>query len=350
MRIGMPLSYSGGFKETVGRIREYEAVGVDVLFVPEAYSYDAVSLLGYLAASTERITIASSILNVYSRTPALLAMTAAGLDYVSEGRFMLGIGASGPQVVEGFHGVPYRAPLGRALEVTQICRTLWRRETLEHDGEHFQLPLGPERGGSGLGKPLKIINRPVRERIPIMLGGIGDRAVAMAAEHFEAWQPMFFLPEVADPVFGPHLRKGSARRDPALGPLDVIAQSYLAVVETEEEEKAALRQVREHLALYIGGMGARGKNFYTTLVSRFGFADEATRVQELYLAGRREEAIDAVPEALARGLSLIGNPDRLGERIHAFSRAGVTTLNLRPVAPGHTRQVHDYAIVRKLAD
>ncbi|BCB83780.1 LLM class F420-dependent oxidoreductase [Phytohabitans suffuscus] len=347
MRIGVPLSYSGGFREAARSVADFEAAGVDVVFVPEAYSFDAVSLLGFLAASTKRMTIASSILNVYSRTPALIAMTAAGLDHVSAGRFMLGIGASGPQVVEGFHGVPYRAPLGRAREVARICRAVWRRETLTFDGDHFHLPLGSDHGGSGLGKALKLINRPERTRIPIMLGAIGDRSVAVAAAEFEAWQPMFFLPEAADRVFGPSLREGAARRDPELGPLDVVAQSYLAVVRDEKERQAALRRVREHLALYIGGMGARSRNFYTTLISRFGFADAASLVQDLYLAGDRDTAAAAVPEALVQGLSLVGGEEEVRERLGAFAAAGVSTLALRPVTEEHGRRVRDFAFVRE---
>ncbi|MCT2582243.1 LLM class F420-dependent oxidoreductase [Actinophytocola gossypii] len=348
MRIGMPLSYSGGITDVAARLRDYEAAGVDIVFVPEAYSYDSVSLLGYLAAATDRIGLATSVLNTYTRTPSLLAMTAAGLDHVSGGRFTLGIGASGPQVVEGFHGVPYRAPLGRAREVAGICRAVWRREEVRHDGTHFQVPLSAERGGSGQGKALKLINTPVRERIPMMLGAMGDKAVALAAELFEAWQPMFFLPEAADAVFGAGLGKGRASRDAALGELDVVAPSYLAVVDDADEEAAALSQVREHLALYVGGMGARGKNFYTDLVVRFGYEAEALRVQDLYLAGRRAEAAATVPEPLVRGLALVGSRAVVAERLAAFAAAGATTLNLRLLAAGHDRRLRDVEVVRSL--
>ncbi|MGB3437241.1 MAG: LLM class F420-dependent oxidoreductase [Actinophytocola sp.] len=348
MRIGMPLSYSGAFTEVARDVRDYEAAGVDVLFVPEAYSFDAVSILGHLAASTDRIGLASSILNTYSRTPALLGMTAAGLDHVSGGRFTLGIGASGPQVVEGFHGVAYRAPLGRAREVAGICRAVWRREVIEHDGVHFQVPLGADRGGTGLGKPLKLINTPARARVPMMLAAMGDKAVVLAAELFEAWQPMFFLPEATDEVFGPSLRAGHAKRDPSLGSLDIVAPSYLAVVGTRDEEEAALRQVRAHVALYIGGMGARGKNFYTSLVARFGYGGEAEKVQDLYLAGRREAAAAAVPDALVRGVALVGPVEVVAARLAAFAVAGATTLNLRPLAADHARRVRDFETVREL--
>src|SRR5690349_20554391 len=168
MRIGMFLSYAGGFAETVAELADYEKAGLDIVFVPEAYSFDAVSQLGFIAARTERLHIASGILQIYTRTPTLTAMTAAGLDFVSDGRFTLGIGASGPQVIEGFHGVRYDAPLGRTREIVEICRQVWRRERVVHEGRYYRIPL-PADEGTGLGKPLKLINRPVRERIPVML-------------------------------------------------------------------------------------------------------------------------------------------------------------------------------------
>ena len=226
MRIGMFLSYAGGFAETVEELADYEKAGLDIVFVPEAYSFDAVSQLGFLAAKTERVQIASGIFQLYSRTPALTAMTAAGLDYVSGGRFMLGLGASGPQVIEGWHGVPYDAPIGRAREIIEICRMVWRREKLSYQGRYYQLPL---EGGTGLGKPLKLINHPVRERIPIALAAIGPKNVALAAELAEAWMPIFYLPERAAQVWAGSVAEGAARRDPSLGPLDVIAHAALAI-------------------------------------------------------------------------------------------------------------------------
>lgn len=221
VRIGMSLSYSGGFAQTVAELADYEKAGLDIVFVPEAYSFDAVSQLGFIAARTERLQIASGILQIYTRTPALTAMTAAGLDYVSGGRFTLGIGASGPQVIEGFHGVPYTAPLGRTRELVDICRKVWRRERLEYQGRHYQIPLPADRG-TGLGKPLKLINYPARERIPIIIAAIGPKNVAMAAEIAEGWQPIFYLPERAAEVWGDSLAAGRAKRDPALGDLDVV--------------------------------------------------------------------------------------------------------------------------------
>jgi F420-dependent oxidoreductase-like protein len=331
MRIGMPLAYSGDFAETADAIAEYEAVGLDVVFLAESYSFDAVSRLGYLAARTTRLQLASGILNVYSRTPALLAMTAAGLDHVSNGRFLLGIGASGPQVVEGFHGLPYTAPLARTREVVEICRSVWRREPLDHQGAQIHVPLTPEHGGSGLGKPLKLINHPVRERVPMLLAALGPRNVALAAELFEAWEPIFFFPEGSTAAFGDALAEGTARRDAALGPLQVFADAKVLVTEDRDEEARGLQEVRDHLALYVGGMGARGRNFYNDLACRYGFEAEARRVQDLFLTGRKAEAAAALPEELVRGVSLVGSRARVADRLAAFAGAGVTTLNAAPV-------------------
>ena len=217
MRTGIFLNYAGGFLEAVDQIVELEKIGVDVAFVAEAYSYDAISQLGFLAAKTSRMELATGVVPIYIRTPTLLAMTAAGLDYVSDGRFRLGIGTSGPQVMEGFHGVPFDAPLGRTREVVDICRQVWRRERVTYDGKHYQIPL-PADQGTGLGKPLQLINHPVRDRIPINIAALGPKNVELTAEIADGWQPVFFLPEKADDVWGDSLRAGFAKRDPALGP------------------------------------------------------------------------------------------------------------------------------------
>src|SRR6476620_4940222 len=277
MRIGMFLSYAGGFAETVADLADYERAGLDVVFVPEAYSFDAVSQLGFIAAKTERVQIASGIFQLYSRTPALTAMTAAGLDYVSGGRFTLGLGASGPQVIEGWHGVPYDAPLQRTREVVEICRQVWRRDRLVHDGPKYTVPLPADRG-TGLGKPLKLINTPVRERVPVMLAAIGPKNVELAAEIAEAWEPIFFVPEKAASVWGESLAAGKAKRDPALGDLQVITGVPVAI---GEDVEPLLEFVRPALALYIGGMGARGKNFYNDLAVRYGYEAEAKTIQDL---------------------------------------------------------------------
>jgi F420-dependent oxidoreductase-like protein len=343
MRIGMSLSYAGGFKATVEELADYEKAGLDIVYVPEAYSFDAVSQLGYIAARTQRLQIASGILQIYSRTPALTAMTAAGLDYVSDGRFTLGLGASGPQVIEGWHGVPYDAPVGRTREIIEICRQVWRRERLDHHGKHYQIPL--TEGGTGLGKPLKLINHPVRERIPIVLAALGPKNVALAAELAEGWEPIFYFPEKAADVWGGALAEGKALRDPSLGELDVIANVPLAI----GEDVTGLRDLaRPVFALYIGGMGAKGRNFYNDLAARYGYAAEAAAIQEAYLDGRKDEAAGLVPAELTERTSLIGPESYVCERLAALRESGVSTLNVLPMASDHSGRVALVERIREL--
>jgi F420-dependent oxidoreductase-like protein len=344
MRIGSQLSYAGGFNESVADIVELEKAGLDIAFVPEAYSFDAVSQLGYLAAKTERVEIASGILQLYTRTPTLTAMTAAGLDFVSGGRFTLGLGASGPQVIEGFHGVPYDAPLGRTREIVEICRQVWRREPVVHDGRYYQIPL-PAGQGTGLGKPLKIINPPVRERIPIMLASLGPKNVAMTAEIAEGWHPIFFHPEKAADVWGPALAEGEAKRDPALGKLDVVVGVPVAI---GDDVKHMLDWIRPMVALYVGGMGARSKNFYNELATRYGYGAAAKEIQDLYLAGKKDEAAAAVPVELLEATSLVGPAGYVKERLAAYAEAGVTTLLANLLEPGVSRRVEVVSHLREM--
>ena len=215
MKIGTAVSYAGGFGESVADVVELEKAGLDIVFVPEAYSFDAVSQLGYLAAKTSRVEIASGIFQIYTRTPTLTAMTAAGLDFVSDGRFILGLGASGPQVIEGFHGVKYDAPLARTREIIEICRSIWRREVVTHDGL-YKLPL-PEGQGTGLGKPLKILTHPVRDSIPVYVAALGAANVRMTAEVADGWLPFLYVPERAAGVWGAELAAGASRRSARRG-------------------------------------------------------------------------------------------------------------------------------------
>jgi F420-dependent oxidoreductase-like protein len=321
----MSINYAGGFAETVTELADYEKAGLGIVFVPEAYSFDAVSQLGYIAARTERLELASGILQLYSRTPALTAMTAAGLDYVS-----------GPQVIEGWHGVPYDAPVGRSRELIDICRMVWRRDRLVYDGKHYQLPL-PEEQGTGLGKPLKLINHPVRERIPVMLAAVGPKNVALAAELAEGWQPFFYLPEKAGDIWGAPIAAGLAKRDPELGPLDVVAMAPLMI----GDDVTSYRDLaRPFFALYIGGMGARGQNFYHALATRLGYGEVADQIQDAYLAGRKADAEALVPDELLEKTSLIGPEGYVTERMAAFREAGATTLLVTPLAPDHAGRVH----------
>ncbi|KAA0075615.1 LLM class F420-dependent oxidoreductase [Mycolicibacterium sp. P9-64] len=335
MRTGIFLNYTDGFRESAELVVEFEKRGVDIALVPEAYSFDAISQLGYLAAKTSKIELGSGVVPIYTRTPTLLAMTAAGIDYVSDGRFRLGIGTSGPQVIEGFHGIPFDAPLGRTREVIDICRQVWRRENVSYDGKHYQLPLAEGRG-TGLGKSLHLINHPVRERIPITIAALGPKNVELTAEIAEGWQPVFFYPEKADSVWGDALRTGFAKRDPALGPLDVMVSAGLAIGENLEDR---LAWAKPQLALYIGGMGARGKNFYHTLATSYGYGEVANHIQDLYLAGKKAEAIAAVPDDLVRNTSLVGPAGFVKERLAAFAEAGVTTLLVHPYAVDTAEQI-----------
>lgn len=348
MRTGIFLPYSGGdyatFQDAVEDVVELEKIGVDIALVAEAYSYDAISQLGFLAARTSRIELGSGVVPIYIRTPSLLAMTAAGLDYVSNGRFRLGIGTSGPQVMEGFHGVPFDAPLGRTREVVEICRQVWRRDRVSYDGKYYQIPLPADRG-TGLGKPLKLINHPPRERIPITIAALGPKNVELTAEIAEGWQPVFFYPEKADDVWGEALRAGFARRDPALGALDVMASAPLAIGDDVEDR---LAWAKPQLALYIGGMGARGRNFYHNLATSYGYGDVANHIQDLYLEGRKAEAIDAVPDDLVRNVSLVGPRGFIKERLAAYAEAGVTTLLVQPVSEDRHESVRYVEELRAL--
>jgi len=346
MRIGMILNYSADFASAAAEVTDLESAGLDIMFVAEAYSFDAPSQLGYLAAKTSRLELGSGIMQFYTRTPTLTAMTAAGLDYVSGGRFTLGLGASGPQVVEGFHGVPYDAPLARTREIVDICRQVWRREKVEHQGKKYQIPL-PEGRGTGLGKPLKLINTPVRDRIPIVLAALGPKNVELTAEIAEGWQPIFFHPGKAAEAWGEPLARGKAKRDPGLGELEIFASPALAIGEDVDHMHDWLRP---HLALYIGGMGAKGKNFYNTLATNYGYGAEAEKIQDLYLAGKKEEAAAAVPEELLRAISLIGPESYVRERIAAFAEAGVTTLTVTPLAADAAGRVRLIEQVRALTD
>jgi F420-dependent oxidoreductase-like protein len=337
MHIAMELGY-GDLKQAVEHLGDFEKAGLDIVSVGEAYSFDAVSQLGYVAAKTE-LEITSGILQMYARTPACTAQSAAALDYLCDGKFTLGIGASGPQVVEGFHGVRYDSPVGRTREIVEICRQVWRRQPLQHSGRHYEIPLPPG-SGSGAGKPLKLINHPVRESIPITIAAMGPKNVELTAELADNWEPFFFHPEKALEVWSEPLAAGTARRDSALGPLGIVVSAFVLITDDAQTARTAIDlAVRPHLALYIGGMGSRKQNFYNDLAHRYGYGDAALQVQDLFLGGEREAAAGAVPEDLARAVSLIGTPAEVGERIAQLSKAGVTTIKARPVAIEHADRV-----------
>lgn len=348
MKLSMQIGYSGGFAESVFKVKALEDAGMDIVYVAEAYGYDAPTLMGYLAAETESIQIASGILPVYTRTPTLIAMTAAGLDELSGGRAILGLGASGPQVIEGFHGVPYTAPIGHTREVIEICQKVWaREEPVEYDGRYYQLPL-PADQGTGLGKALKIITHPVRSRIPIHVASLGPKNVQMTAELADGWLPILFHPERAKDVWGEDLDIGLAERDPELGDLDVIAGGLLSI--GKEADVAPIRGFSAGMvALYVGGMGAREKNFYNQLFCRYGYEAEAREIQDLYLSGKKAEAAQAVPESFLEATSLCGDEAYLTDRIAQYREAGVTVLNIEPIASDLTAMQEMVSKVKEIA-
>ena len=325
MKISTMMSYAQGYVGATKELVELEKAGLDVAWIPEAYSFDAVSAMGYIAAKTERITIASGILNIYIRTPALMAMTAAGVDALSEGRCMLGLGASGPQVIEGFHGVPYNAPITRMREIVEICREIWLRENkLDYQGKKYKIPL-PADQGTGLGKALKIINHPYREEIPIALATLGEKSVEMTAEIADAWLPAFFMAEGADAVWGDALRRGNAKRDPGRPPLEVYAGGAVAVGEGLESYRD---MSRPGIALYVGGMGAREKNFYNQIFCKYGYEQEAEAIQNLFLSGQKSQAEAAIPQSYLDSTSLIGSEGFIKDRLQVYKESGVTSLNV----------------------
>lgn len=331
MRISVPLSYAVEPLQQVPLVVEMERAGLDAVWVAEAWGYDAASLMGYLAAVTRRIEIGAGVFSVYSRTPALIAQTAAGIDALSGGRCILGLGTSGPQVVEGFHGVPFDRPLARLRESMDICRMVWRREPVRYDGVAYQLPLAPERG-TGLGRSLKLITRPARDRIPIYVAALRPKSVELTAEMAEGWYPLFFVAEAAGDVWGDALARGAARRAADLSPLEICAGGICAIGEGPEVE--ALRDhARAELALYIGGMGSKGTNFYNELFCRFGWEGAAGEVQDLFLGGDRAGAEARLPADLVEATTLCGAPSYVREKVAALGAAGVTMLNVRPVGP-----------------
>ena len=324
----MPLMYAGNPREAADQVVALEKAGLDTVWVAEVYGFDSPTLMGYLAAKTETLEIGSAILNIYSRTPGTLASTAAGLDNVSGGRAVLGLGASGPQVIEGWHGMPYDKPLTRTREVVEIIRAMIRRETIDYHGKVFDLPL-PSDQGLGLGKPLKMLTKPERPAVPIYIAALGEKNVQGTAEYADGWLPFLYAPEKAGEVWGEALAKGKAKRSDDLAPLQVAAGGMVAV---GDDVKGMLDFARPMFALYIGGMGARGKNFYNQLVSQYGFEAEAKKIQDLYLGGNKRDAEALVPLELLEMCNLVGPESYVKERIAAFRESGVTSLQITPVA------------------
>lgn len=323
MKLGLYLGYSGARMELpVESVLEAERLGWDSVWTAEAYGSDAVTPLAYLAALTSRIKLGTAIMQIPARTPAMTAMTAMTLDALSGGRMLVGLGLSGPQVVEGWHGQPYGKPAARLREYVAILRKIWARdEPVEFHGEEYNLPYtGP--GATGLGKPLKSILH--GRNMPIYLATLGPNNIRLTAQIADGWIPAFFSPYRMD-VFRPDLEAGFARAGggKSMKDFDIVATCNVVIT---DDVKAGLQAVKPGIALYVGGMGARQKNFYNELMQRYGYAEPAARIQELYLAGRKAEAEAAVPDELADEMSLIGPVERIRERYRAWEDSGVGTL------------------------
>jgi F420-dependent oxidoreductase-like protein len=316
VKLGLTLGYAPpgtNPAELVPLVRTAESLGYDSVWAAEAWGTDAVTVLAWLAASTSTIKVGSAIMQIPGRTPANTAMTAATLDLMSGGRFLLGLGTSGPQVVEGWHGQAWGRPLGKTREYVEIVRKALRRELVEHHGEHYQIPYsGP--GATGLGKPLKLMARPHRAEIPIYLASISPKSVELAFEIAEGWIPIFFAPERAPDVFP----IGSRREG-----FDVAPSVPVVLTDDVEAGRAALKQ---YYALYVGGMGARGKNFYNDLFARYGYEGEAREIQDLFLDGKQRDAAAAVPDRFVDEVALVGPKERIRERLDAYRDSGATTV------------------------
>ena len=332
---------AGGAGDQVTVVREAERLGYSVAWVAEAYGSDAVSVVSWLAASTERIDVGSAVLQIPARTPAMTAMTAATLDLLSRGRFRLGLGVSGPQVSEGWHGVRFGKPLTRTREYVDIVRQALARETVRHDGEFFTLPL-PD----GPGKALKLSLRPQRDQLPVYLAAVGPKNVELAGEIADGWLALFFSPEHADTAFA-SVRAGLERSGREDRSFDVAATVPVSI---GDDLAACAEPIRGYAALYVGGMGSREQNFYNELARRMGFEAEAAEVQDLYLDRRHREAMAAVPLDFIDQTSLIGPPARIQDRLHAFADAGVTTVNVTSLATDVEGRVRDLRQVAAALD
>ncbi len=327
MRLGLMLGYAAGKIELpVELVQEADRLGYYAVWTAEAYGSDAVSPLAWLGALTQQIKLGTAIMQMPGRTPANTAMTAMTLNQLSGGRFLLGLGLSGPQVVEGWHGVSYARPLTRTREYVAIVRTILRREErLTFDGRLFQIPY-QGRDATGLGKPLKSTLN-AQPDIPVYLASIGPRNVALTAEIADGWLPIFFAPGQFDVLYREPLTEGLARAGGGKSLADLDIAPNVAVV-VEDNLEVAYNMLRPMLALYIGGMGARGKNFYYDLAARYGYEAAAAEIQELYLTGRKGEAMMRVPGALVDEVALVGPRARIKERLNLWRDSGITTLNV----------------------
>jgi F420-dependent oxidoreductase-like protein len=336
LKLGLNLGYWGigpHGDEAVDLVRTAERAGFDSVWVAESYGSDVVSVLAWLAAQTETIRLGAAIMQVPARPPAAAAMAGCTIDALSGGRFIFGFGPSGPQVSEGWYGVPYSKPWGRTREYVEVVREIVAREDrLEFDGEHYKLPLS-----DGEGKALKLNFHPVRNEIPVFLGAIGRGSVALAAEIADGWIPIFFSVDAFEATWGEHLEAGFERGGRSREDLEISPSISVAI---DGDTETARNIVKGSLLLYLGGMGSKKTNFYVDLAGRFGFAAEAEEVQSLFLEGKREAAYEAIPDELAEATSLVGSEDEVAERIERFAAAGIDRLIASPVQPDPEERKH----------
>ena len=344
MKLGVNVGYWGlglTSEQQLEIVQEAERIGYDSVWAAEAYGSDTATVLAWLAAGTERIHVCSGIFQIPARSPAMTAMTAATIDQLSGGRFRLGLGPSGPQVSEGWHGVRFARQLQRTREYVEVVRLALRRERLEYHGETIELPL-PD----GPGKALKLTISPVQEEIPIYLAAIGPKNVALTGEIADGWLPVFLAPEHLDVLMTP-LEEGAQRAGRTLDDFDIAPTVNVLISDDVEAARDAMRPI---LALYVGGMGSREKNFYNALVQRYGFEDAAREVQDLYLDGKKEEAAAALPDELIDTVTLCGPEDRVRDRLAVYAQAGVGTLGVSPMAFDAESRVEQLKLVAELAE
>ena len=324
MRLGLFVGYWGAdMRDDSTLVVEAEKLGYDSVWTAEAYGSDAITPLAFYAARTTQIKVGTAVMQMPARTPAMTAMTAATLDHLSGGRFMLGLGVSGPQVVEGWHGVPYGKPLVRSREYIEIVRQMMRREgPVVHRGRHYAIPYQGD-DGTGLGKPLKLITHPLRATMPIYLAAVGPKNVRLSAEIADGWLPALYSPVQARAVWGEAITEGLSRSGDKDKVFDIAPAASVAIGGDLDEVR---NQLRMTIALYVGGMGSRGTNFYADLVDRYGYGEVAETVQTAYLAGDRMAAMAAIPDDLVDELNLIGTRDQVRDRLEMYREAGVTTL------------------------
>lgn len=336
MQIAVTYGSSTNFSEIIDDVAAYDNAGLDAVWLGESYGFDAISALGALAHATTRVQIGSGIIPVHSRSATLIAQTAAGLDALSNGRFALGLGASGPAVIEGWHGREHAAPVRTIAETIRVCREVWRRERVSSAA--LGIPHGDLR-------PLKIMAHPVRDRIPIYVAAMGPRAVESTAEIADGWLPIMFLPERAEQIWGRQLSTGAARRDPDLGPLQIAAPVYVAIDGDRAAHEAAFRR---HTAHYVAVMGPPRRGFYYQLMGRYGYADAADAITDAYLAKDVDAASAAVPDEFVAATSLIGDSVQVKTRLAAYRRAGVTMLNATFAGDTLDARLHELSALQEL--